>query len=43
MQVLYQLSYGPLANGRALGSIIDMIILHRERPQTCRQTATRRP
>ena len=43
MQVLYQLSYGPITDDRALGLLISKTILHREEPQTCRQTATRRP
>ena len=44
MQVLYQLSYGPMNDGDALGLVpLSYPSLHRGGDQTCRHTATNRP
>ena len=44
MQVLYQLSYGPIINDSApCKRCVDAISLHLHAGQTWRQTATSRP
>ena len=43
MQVLYQLSYGPMNDVVASKPPLSCQSLHRGQPQTCRQTATKRP
>ena len=44
MQVLYQLSYGPMNAGDAVELVPSSYpTLHRSSGHTCRHTATRRP